>query len=890
MADEDTKLILSISADITQLRRQMKEAGVIVEKTAKQTEDSFKKTGPAADNAARQVAASMDKAGRQTEQVVRNLTFQLNDVSTGLLSGTSPFTIMAQQTSQVTQALNGLGQGTSKIGAIIGALRSMISVQTLVVGGLIYAGAAAFQYFTKSNDEAKKGETIWTRHAAAVASMKEAYGKAAEGLDEYSKKSVAVAEYEKARDKEALRKTQTAIQKETISGAGPVVKLNTREATMQLRELKRALDEALYQKDFAKADQIKAQMADLSNVTKRLSAGTLVLRDSYKELAPEINAYIKSIKDSKDGNGDLLGLVDALAKRYLTADENLKKTIDTFMKANDEGIKAAQALKAYADSNITSWSDLKTLLEGLGGTTFAGMKTVYVENIGLMQTATDGFLSNLTTGFAKAFDDINAHVRGTKILMDQFKDQPLPGMGQLPPLGSFNGKLMDSYEAQNLNDNIVRTADGAKAYLNSIKVGAANVDRLNDAFAQKLAMLVRDFPDMNVISGYRSKELQAQLYANRKPGQMVAKPGSSLHEPGLAADLGYKGQQQLPPYYEALVKRAEEIGLKPLKGDPMHFQDVSATADAFKTTSTKATKEKTDALQEAIRTTKESTSVMDAEAKSLDYYNTKMDESTYKREFMAKQQELMNVAARDGTGATEAERLKIIEVADAYAKAEASKKQYSITSKDVTRDAKLDAQQLAAVRDQLAGMATSFTTGFISSMREGKSATEALGDALANLADQLLQMAVNSLFKNLFGALLGSPVTGGGGFFGGVAHQGGTVGAGMPRRNVNPAVFAGAQRYHRGGVAGLRAGEVPIIAQRGEVILPKSMKAGGSGGNAPVSYSTSLGDVNIDMSKSGAVAADNDSAKQFGANVQRLVQAEMIRESRPGGLLRQTPR
>ena len=36
-----------------------------------------------------------------------------------------------------------------------------------------------------------------------------------------------------------------------------------------------------------------------------------------------------------------------------------------------------------------------------------------------------------------------------------------------------------------------------------------------------------------------------------------------------------------------------------------------------------------------------------------------------------------------------------------------------------------------------------------------------------------------------------------------------------------PAVFAFAPGFHEGGIAGLRPDEVPIIAQAGEVILPR---------------------------------------------------------------------
>ena len=56
----------------------------------------------------------------------------------------------------------------------------------------------------------------------------------------------------------------------------------------------------------------------------------------------------------------------------------------------------------------------------------------------------------------------------------------------------------------------------------------------------------------------------------------------------------------------------------------------------------------------------------------------------------------------------------------------------------------------------------------------------------------------------------------------GIQHAGGRVGApGGVIRQVPPAIFADAPRFHSGGIAGLRADEVPIIAQAGETILPR---------------------------------------------------------------------
>jgi hypothetical protein len=46
---------------------------------------------------------------------------------------------------------------------------------------------------------------------------------------------------------------------------------------------------------------------------------------------------------------------------------------------------------------------------------------------------------------------------------------------------------------------------------------------------------------------------------------------------------------------------------------------------------------------------------------------------------------------------------------------------------------------------------------------------------------------------------------------------------------VAPAIFADAERYHGGGIAGLRPGEVPAILTEGETVLPR-----GAGGAATV--------------------------------------------------------
>ncbi|WP_375695647.1 hypothetical protein, partial [Bartonella sp. AC66GZZY] len=57
------------------------------------------------------------------------------------------------------------------------------------------------------------------------------------------------------------------------------------------------------------------------------------------------------------------------------------------------------------------------------------------------------------------------------------------------------------------------------------------------------------------------------------------------------------------------------------------------------------------------------------------------------------------------------------------------------------------------------------------------------------------------------------------GSFFGAAHTGGVIGGDvLASRHVNPAIFSGAHKFHRGGVIG---NEVPIIAKRGETVFTR---------------------------------------------------------------------
>lgn len=113
---------------------------------------------------------------------------------------------------------------------------------------------------------------------------------------------------------------------------------------------------------------------------------------------------------------------------------------------------------------------------------------------------------------------------------------------------------------------------------------------------------------------------------------------------------------------------------------------------------------------------------------------------------------------------------------------------------------------------------------------------ESAKDALASLLSSLAGKLADSAFDGLFGGIDWSGGGGSGGLFGGsiipgILHSGGIAGQdGYGHgRSVSPAIFAGAPRYHNGGIAGLRPNEVPAILERGERVIPKGQSSGNGG-------------------------------------------------------------
>lgn len=153
---------------------------------------------------------------------------------------------------------------------------------------------------------------------------------------------------------------------------------------------------------------------------------------------------------------------------------------------------------------------------------------------------------------------------------------------------------------------------------------------------------------------------------------------------------------------------------------------------------TQSLREQTKLLREQAGALGEATSAQDLYAISVEKART--------------EEELLRRAQREGIAITPELRQKISELAQQYAEAKVQ--------------AGGLAQATSAVGQsggEFASLGKSVLKGFISDLREGKSAAEALANAVQKIADRLLDIALDQLFAGFQGGGFG----GGGGFLGG---------------------------------------------------------------------------------------------------------------------------
>jgi muramidase (phage lysozyme) len=303
----------------------------------------------------------------------------------------------------------------------------------------------------------------------------------------------------------------------------------------------------------------------------------------------------------------------------------------------------------------------------------------------------------------------------------------------------------------------------------------------------------------------------------------------------------------------------------------------------------------TDALTEAQR----------AENESLQLEARAMGLSTFEAAKLTKEHELLARAKAADIPITAELKSSISVLASEYAKGQVAiegvrraQEQAAQTAEQMAEAQRRSAQLSQELGQTFAGA----TKGFLSDLMAGKTATEALQNALANLAQQAMSMAVDGIFSQMFGggaAKGGAGKALGGGGLGamlGFADGGMVRGPGSGKSDSIPAllsngefvVHADATARHRKLLEMINSGDVPKFANGGlvgAIALPTAPRMAANVGGQVVNVSST-----VTVNASGGDRSQNaDLARQVSAQVEasvkQLVVKEIIKAKRPGNML-----
>jgi hypothetical protein len=259
------RLVVSMEARFTTFNKELQKLTGSVEKETRKIEGRFK--------------AVNDNLQGQTA----NLAAQFQDIGVQLASGTSPLTVALQQGTQIAAVLGeskgGAAGAVKSLGAAFASVVSPISLATI---GIIALGGAAIQYVSGMVSDTETLDDRLKTHADLIKQIKDAYGEAAEGLEDYAKQSTAVLE---AQTRASIVKLQDDLEKlaTTIARAASATPsgVMTNIGTIEV--------------DTAEVDQAAAKYDAFAAAIQRL-------RDEAQNGTPNIRAFQAAVAEVVNQN------------------------------------------------------------------------------------------------------------------------------------------------------------------------------------------------------------------------------------------------------------------------------------------------------------------------------------------------------------------------------------------------------------------------------------------------------------------------------------------------------------------------------------------------------------------------------------------------------------
>ncbi|MBS7542530.1 phage tail length tape measure family protein [Ancylobacter oerskovii] len=260
-----------------------------------------------------------------------NLSFQINDVATMAMSGAGALQILGTQAGQVFQVLQqgerGIGGTLAGIGSeILGFLTSPTGIAIGVTAAVAGAIGAVGYYSNQARRGFESADESVSRHEKSIRALKDAYGEAASGLEEYEKQS----------------------------------RLSLRaDATLSLQSTRASL-----------AASSRDAIGTLGQTIDEYGVNVFAVNYRFNAARKEIEEFQKS---AEAGTPDFLKLRDAVAGIYLAnpGDDRLRKMYEEITDLTAQGARlqsmlpsATQAVRDFTDQ--FGGNKLSTFEQGLG--------------------------------------------------------------------------------------------------------------------------------------------------------------------------------------------------------------------------------------------------------------------------------------------------------------------------------------------------------------------------------------------------------------------------------------------------------------------------------------------------------------------------------------------
>lgn len=519
--------------------------------------------------------------------------------------------------------------------------------------------------------------------------------------------------------------------------------------------------------------------------------------------------------------------------------------VQYFSNLSDDGEKSAEELKAQADlirRVADEWGDALPAVKA------------YADEVARAAQLAD---------IASAGETIRANIYGpAREQVAELADQLVVLRGELEGLGSredvanvsaLQKAFTDLQEKVNANTATAEDGQRVQEVLGQLMdVGAASAE----GFAGALSILTNGLTSYASQADASTAATEALIKSTNALNNLSsARAAGAIYRKTTASTADYIKEQErlngltaeqidLEQRRDTLIEGAREAGGSLGVSEATRLAEAQAAAEKAREAAASASRSsggtsgggsRSKAVSEAEREREAVAKLID----TLAFENSLIGKTDLERE-------KANQLRRAGTVATAENRAEIEALVEAgYAATEALRR---------------TEEQMAALKD----LSREVLGGMVDDLIDGADAADIFANALTRIGGSLANKALDGLIEAAFSGGLGgifggsAPVSN---LAAGVYHDGGVVGSGgAPSRNVPASVFANAKRMHTGGLA-LRPGEVPIIAQSGERIIPR----GGSAGSTPV-------DVRLHVDRDGnwQAAVEKIAGRQIGAAAPRI--------------------